>query len=252
MRCVLRVLVLAPLLLASCAHVAAYRAPPPYPCHRIATADVTLDGRLDEPVWAHLPAIMLGRLKDGARPAVSSVVRFAWTDEALYVGAVLEDADLLATITEHDGRLWEDDCFEFYVNPVPGQVLPYVEFEVNARGAWYDSLVLDLRKTLSPRYEQPWKHNFEPPGVAVTVAPLTGAVKGWAVEMRVPLSAFVLTQDVPAKEGQVWRVAVFRVNQRGGGLPAEEYAWRPVASGRFHAPEAFAPVVLAGALPAMP
>ena len=205
---------LGPVLLAVAIVLPAFGAdePKPYQCRKIAAGSIVIDGKMNESVWAKLPALELANIKDGSRPKVTSTFRFAWTDQALYFFAVMEDDKIIATITERDGDLWREDAIELFVNPVPGRLLPYVEFEVSPRGVFYDILVLDPRKCLSRRYEEPWKRNFTPPGVVAKAEIVKGKRTIWQVEMKIPLSAFTLTQQVPLKAGHRWRVGVYRID----------------------------------------
>jgi len=221
-----------------CATVVAQEPDTVYDCQRVPDNAIRVDGRLDEKVWSGLPVIRLAHIKTGKTPSVSSELQFAWTADRLYVGGMLQDENVISTITERDGNLWQEDAVELFVGPVPDQQLPYVEFEVSPRGTLYDILVFHPRKTLRASYEQPWKHNYSPPGVKVCTEQVAGAVPGWRLEMSIPLSAFVLTQRVPLQAGDQWRVGVFRINQLNDRR-REEYSWQTVEDGRFHAPEHF-------------
>lgn len=209
-----------------------------YKCRKINDEQVKVDGLMDEPFWKDIPAMNLVHIKDGAQPAVKSLVRMAWSAENLYVFADLEDDNIFATILEHDGNIWSEDAFELFINPVPEQMLPYIEFEVNPRGGFFDAIVYDTHKCLSKVYEQPWKHNYNPPGIEVQTVIVEQPRPKWFVELKIPFKAMVLTQPMPVQAGHRWRMGVYRINKLSE-KQTEEYSWQVVPDGRFHAPEKF-------------
>src|SRR5947208_5082077 len=99
---------------------------------------ITIDGLADEPAWARAQVIDNFQMfwkKDGERkPIHSTKARLLWDREYIYFFAEMEDADLFADVTQHNGRLWDNDVFELFFKPAddkPG----YFEFEVNAANA---------------------------------------------------------------------------------------------------------------------
>ena len=208
---------------------------PVYRCHKTAPDEIAPAGGLTDTAWARRPAVELVEARAGGAPRQRTVYRLAWNDESLFVRAEAADTDIVARHTEHDGRLWEDDCLEFFVNPSLARETPYFEFQANPRGAHYDSLVFDRRKVLNPLYEQAWKRNYEPAGIRAAVSI---RADGWTVEFVLPLAALTLDQPLLPESGQRWRAALFRVDRDSKGGVVES-AWRPIASGRFHDPAAF-------------
>lgn len=47
-----------------------------------------------------------------------------WNDEYLYFAAMMEDPDVLATVTERDGPIYDDNDFEIFM-------------DINSDGRWY-------------------------------------------------------------------------------------------------------------------
>ena len=47
----------------------------------------------------------------------ATTAKLLWDREYLYFFADMEDADLFADITEHDGNLWNNDVFELFFRP---------------------------------------------------------------------------------------------------------------------------------------
>ena len=96
---------------------------------------IKLDGVLNETAWDKAEV-----LKDFAvywqnRKARSkTTARLLWDNDYLYYSADMEDADLYATIREHNGMLFTQDVFELFFKPAEDK-LAYYEFEVNPLGA---------------------------------------------------------------------------------------------------------------------
>jgi len=77
----------------------------------------------------------LGKNARWAKTATKA--KLLWDREYLYFFADMEDTDLYADVTEHDGMTWDNDVFELFFKPAndkPG----YYEFQVNAAGTIMD------------------------------------------------------------------------------------------------------------------
>src|SRR5262249_9423460 len=123
------------------AEQAAVAEPPAEDECRWASGPITIDGKADEDAWKHAQVIdnfylpWLGPKARKARTATKA--RLLWDREYLYFHADMEDSDLYADVTEHDGPTWDNDVFELFFKPgadKPG----YYEFQVNAAGTIMD------------------------------------------------------------------------------------------------------------------
>src|SRR5947209_1542023 len=75
---------------------------------------ITIDGRDDEAAWRRAAVIDNFRIPGtgGGKPKTVTHAKLLWDREYLYFFAEMEDHDLYADITEHNGRLWTNDVFE--------------------------------------------------------------------------------------------------------------------------------------------
>jgi glucose/arabinose dehydrogenase len=180
---------------------------------RWATGPITIDGAADEAAWREAPVI-----DNFAAPWVvgepraaktQTRARLLWDREHLYFFADLQDADLYAPLTEHDGKLWDNDVFELFFKPAetsPG----YYEFQVNAAGA-----VLDM--FIAERGKKPFEEmRSDGPFHLKTAVKLRGTLnkredrdEGWSVEGRIPWTDFLRTGGRPV-ENEIWRFALCR------------------------------------------
>ena len=92
----------------------------------------------DPRTWAATHILDFGDIAGRDLPFPHSThLALTWDDRALYVGAYLQAEVLAAIHTERDAAVWEDDCFEFFLDP-DGDHAHYVEVEVNALGTVWD------------------------------------------------------------------------------------------------------------------
>lgn len=225
------------LLLAGCATSAA--APrPAYEC-RPARGPIVLDGRLDEPAWAEAVVIADFRIP-AAGPARSSTrARLLWDAESIWFAAEMEDVDLYATITDPDGRLWENDVFELFFKPSTSS-LHYYEFQVNAANA-----LLDMR--LPSRGAGGYERFRKAPGPSIGAkVALAGTLnqagdrdRGWTVEGRIAWEGF----EAP-KAGELWRFALCRYDYSSAYEAPELSSCAPLTERNFHRYEDYADLLL--------
>jgi hypothetical protein len=131
-----------------------------------------------------------------------------WDREYIYFHAEMEDSDLYADVTEHDGMTWDNDVFELFFRPDENKP-PYYELQVNAAGTMLD--IFFQRKGVG--FEQAkndgdfhWKAAVIRRG---TLDNRTDRDEGWSVEGRIPWDDFARTGGRPAV-GDVWRFALCR------------------------------------------
>src|SRR5262245_28419153 len=107
-----------------------------------ATAPVTVNGRLDEAAWRD--AAWTEDFVDIARPEGTSAprtrVKMIWDAERLYIGADIAEPRLWAEMTKHDSPLYQENAFEFFIDP-DGDNHEYYEFEINALNTTWDLLL---------------------------------------------------------------------------------------------------------------
>lgn len=176
-----------------------------------------IDGR-DEPGWdAAAPADDFADWQGQGPASPATRARVAHDGRFLYVFARLEEPEMGGLRTQehrHDGQLWEDDCFDIFVQP-PGR--GYYLIIVNSEGITYE-----------------WDHtpdglglSWDPP-LEVAAARLDSA---WTVEMAIPFSAL---GGAPSP-GESWK----------GNFCRERYAAQTARScwsctfGGFHRPDRF-------------
>ena len=210
---------------------------------------ITIDGRADEPAWKHAQTIdhfQIGWLTGDARkPRTSTRAKLLWDRDYLYFYAEMEDHDLVATITEHQGRIWTGDVFELFFKPATDKK-PYYEFEVNPANA-----TLEL---FFPARDAGGYDKFKD----TTHIELKSAVQlhgtlnhpgdrddGWSVEGRIPWRDLAPTGGRP-NPGDQWRFALCRYDYSSDGREPEQSSSAPLTKPNFHRYEDYSTLKFVG------
>jgi uncharacterized repeat protein (TIGR03806 family) len=227
--------------------------PPPAPpaafdC-RWADTPITIDGKPDDSAWK--AARMIDRfslpwLGKGARAARAATrARLLWDRENLYFFAEMDDGDLYADVTEHDGKTWDNDVFELFFKPAadkPG----YYEFQVNAAGTVLDMFLPQRSDGGFERFRKDGDFHLE------TKTALRGTLNqrrdrdnGWSVEGRIPWTDFLRTGGRPA-EGERWKLALCRYDYSVDSERPELSTCAPLPRADFHRHEDYAALRFVG------
>lgn len=181
------------------------------------TAPITLDGKLDEPVWrtgTSATAFVQRTPQNGSPASQKSEVRIAYDANALYVGVRNFDT-APDSIAQQLGRRDAEDLYAdwFYVGfDSYGDKRTAFTFGVNPRGVLTDGYVTnDNLEDFDITWDAVWN----------VVARIDSA--GWTAEFRIPLSQ--LRYDVVNGRGAVrpWGINFTRTIARHG----EDAYWAP-------------------------
>src|SRR4051812_8348697 len=179
---------------------------------------ITIDGNADEPAWAGAQSIeTFRRAWEGARersPKTRTKAKLLWDNDYVYFLAEMEDVDLQAKVTEHDGQVWTDDAFELFFKPAvdkPG----YYEFNFNPANTSMDCF-------FPSRGSGGWeKYRADGEFEVKTAVQVRGTLNnpadkdsGWTVEGRIPWKSFLRTGGRPVP-GEQWTFAPCRVDRSG-------------------------------------
>jgi len=195
------------------------------PCG-VAQQPPALDGALDDSCWRSA-----GRIRDfevhtqmpGA--SVTTTVLACADRDALYFGFECTEpstAELKANATKRDGRLWEDDSVELFLD-TNGDLHTYYQLIVNSRGVIFDQ-------------------DKGAPGLAGAKwdGPVTAAARvlpdRWTAEVKLEFTGLRLAET----EGRLWGANFARSSFRGG---RSLYVWSPVKR-NFGEPQHFGRIVL--------
>ncbi len=145
-----------------------------------ATGPIHIDGRLDEPAWAAAEPVSEFTQLDPAegQPASERTeVRVLIDGEALYIGALMSDADpaaIVSRLARRDDLKTDADWFEVYIDAYHDHRTA-LQFAITPAGAIVDASIGD-DDSREPSWDPVWEsrtHIDE---------------RGWVAEMRIPLS----------------------------------------------------------------
>lgn len=247
-----------PLLMLGAASAGAAETPPKVPAAKAPSIDpaklpapkrivvpklsgkLTIDGELDEAVWAKAATIGPFLVGENSAPERErTLVRLWYDDTALYLGWTCTDADIQATFTARDSKFWEEEVAEFFVTR--GDLTRYYELQWNPLGGVFDAIITNTldEHGKSKGFEGDW--SFTAAGMKSAVklrgTPTNSDDKDelWQVEVAIPFAD--LGGPAP-KPGDVWRGNLYRFN-RQKGLPPELLSWSPPILPGFHQPARF-------------
>lgn len=218
---------------------------PHYTCRR-ALGPIKIDGELGEKTWNAAmdvgafytfdgkPLLDQGQsYKEKNKPVICKMV---WDDEAVYIGWECKDDNIVATRTEHDGHLWEEDVVEVFIDPI-GSLERYYEIIVNPLNTIFDAYqVTNADKNAPDPSANDWGWTAEGMETAVRLRGTPKSAKdpagndsGWSVEMRLPFKMFEkLGLEKAPRGGEVWRLALTRYDGRDTRNPDYVHlAWSP-------------------------
>jgi len=213
---------------------------------------IKVDGKLDDAAWRTAPwTDPFVDIEGQSRPTprFDTRVKMLWDDRYLYIAAELHEPHVWATLTEHDSVIFHDPDFEVFIDP-NGDNWEYYEFEINARGTFWDLF-------LPKPYKDGGKadNSWEIPGLKSAVS-VDGTIndardtdRGWTVELAVPWR--VLGEHAgkpwPPRESDQWRINFSRVEwpidtssgtyQKPAGAKEDNWVWSPQHVVNMHRPE---------------
>jgi uncharacterized repeat protein (TIGR03806 family) len=231
-----------------------FKVPPPtnFEC-QWADGAITLDGLADEPAWKNaqpIAAFHLPWLGDKARMGrTATTAKLLWDREYLYFHCDMEDSDLFADITEHDGQLWLNDVFEIFLRPDTDKT-GYYEFQVNAAGAHFDAFYPKYDLDNIAKQSKLGKFHMESKvKLRGTLNKRDDVDKGWSVEGRIPWTDFARTGGRPV-QGEKWKMNLCRYDYHKDWKEPELSCVAPIAKKKigpfFHQSEDYATLAFVG------
>ena len=179
-----------------------------------------IDGKVDEGAWegaVHLTEFQqLPRSQRFRRAQARSEVLLGYRNDALFIGVVgHQDEEPIARTTEHDGPVWDDDCFELFI-------------DANLDQRSYHQIIVNSTPVLADFYNDGSTRHGTPDWNGVIDVASISEKDRWSVELI--LSARDLGGKAP-KKGTLWGFNAVRYHvasdEYGQWLPTPNSAHRP-------------------------
>ncbi len=177
------------------------------------SGDIKVDGKLDDAIWQGQVPVAGGfhMLQPGDGEPIparfNTRVKVLYSDEAIYVGAMLNDNapdSILTQLTQRDDYDQNNDWFMFAINPYNDGLSDF-NFVVTAAGVQADSRTTEFGEDAS------WNTVWES-AVAINDS-------GWVVELRIPYMAL----RFPETQNKEWGLNMLRSIRRNRTLWSWNY-----------------------------
>ena len=206
-----------------------------------AVAAPTIDGKLDEAVWASAPGtgelVDVGTGRENRSTDLGGKVRLAWDEAFLYVGFEARDRSVHGgwPAGAVDPHLWEKDTIEIMLDPDgDGDNVDYYEIQINPQNLVFDTRYDGYNRPngggKGPFGHEDWSARLESAVIVEGTLDDDGDVdRGYTVEARIPWASFDKAKRAPPAPGDTWRVNFYAMQDNGG------LAWSPIlGQGNFH------------------
>lgn len=209
------------------------------PCYRVrrASGPVVIDGKLEEQDWHYAERFILAKSfrerGDDSPLRARTWVAALWDENHLYLGFEVEDQEIWATLRDHDARLFEEECVEFFLDPA-GDGHQYIETQINSLNTVRDLLVdASIRRPSRAEFNEMALWHYRNMRSAVSIRPGWG----WTLEVAIPWTEFGFSgRNFPPQAGEEIRINFYRYERsQSGTKPLELSAWSEVEHS-FHEP----------------
>ena len=209
--------------------------------------ELNIDGKLDESSWQKAKSTEAFEDISGkgfAAPKYETTAKMLWDDDYLYVGAILEEPNITAKLTQRDTIIYYDNDFEVFIDP-DSDGHNYFEIEVNANNVLFD-LMLDKPYRVGGDFFLQWDCPGIKSGIHIegTLNNPNDTDKYWSVEMAIPRQALTLSFNNLLKAGNIWRINFSRVEWLK--KPEENWVWNATGRIDMHMPDRWGYLLFSG------
>ena len=215
-------------------------------------ATITVDGKLDEEVWGS--AATMGLIPFGGQE-LGTVAKMTWDEEALYIGATLEDEHVWGTLKDRDSDTWTQEVFEVFLD-TNGDGSDYLELQLTPANVVFDARFAQQLGAQDRQAQIDKARAWTMEGLQTAVA-VQGTLNvqedkdtGWTLEMKLPFASIPGAVG-PPKQGETWSLNLYRFDR-----PAPDktyaYAWSTAPQGDFHQVSKFGTVEFVRPAPPAP
>jgi hypothetical protein len=211
---------------------------------------ILIDGKLDDEAWQQVPWTPYFQDIEGYKkptPRYKTYAKIRYDNQFLYIGAWLEEPNLVATLKQRDSVIYHDNDFEVFMNP-SGNVHMYQEYEMNAFNTIWNLVMIN-----------PYRNGYNIinpyPFDVKSAVYANGTINNpsdvdccWSIEIAFPFAGLrnLAERRSPPKDGDSWRINFSRVEWHYKVVngtyvkedkPEDNWVWSPQWVIDMHQPE---------------
>jgi hypothetical protein len=200
-----------------------------YCCTKI-KSDLEINGDIEKPEWKDALGVHLVETAEGTVPKQKTVAKMLWSDNYLYISYHCEDSFINATLTGYNDLLYDEEVVEAFIDD-NSDLKTYIEINLNPLNALLHYSIFNNLKGYSSSYARVGKK-------IITAIRRNDEEGFWDAEIAVPLAEFITAPNIPPKDGDKWRINLYRIDRPKDG--EDEYsAWSPTGKIAYHIPDKF-------------
>ncbi len=194
-------------------------------------SQIKIDGELKESFWKNAQTGGKFWLTNGSKIADSQTnVMVAIDNKYLYVGFDVEDKDIWSPYEKNDDKIYNHDVVEIFID-ANGDKDEYYELQVSPKNIKFDcSFKGGPRKNQDVNWDSGMKYGVKLNG---TLNNPDDVDKGYTVEMAIPFEAIKDAANNPPKDGDKWKIYIYRIDKNQKG-ESEYTGWIPPYANDFH------------------
>jgi len=193
---------------------------------------IKIDGKLDESFWKNAQRGGVFWKTNGKKIADNQTdVMVAMDDKYLYVGFDVNDKDIYSPYKNNDDPIYNHDVVEVFID-ADGDKDEYFELQVSPANIKFDSSFKGgPRRGKNVSWDSKMKFAAHLNG---TLNNHNDKDTGWSAEMAIPFTSITDSQNIPPKDGDIWKVYFYRIEKSKDKSKSEYTAWIPPYKGDFH------------------
>ena len=203
---------------------------------KMATEPISVDGNLTDPAWTKSERIPVFYNSNGMKIGDDVEAKMTWNDEAVYLGIIIRDLDLVSNQSTHDGDFANEDSLSVYFDPNRNGTAA-TRFGLTVRGTRSDSILTKLGNPADAEKIQVEIEGMKLPATGSAwntewkaVTSNGGSPTSWTAEIAIPLASLPQPLFAKSPKGQTWHINII-VNDVGKASPS-----RPARKIRCAAP----------------
>jgi len=196
---------------------------------------MTIDGQLKEESWDNAFVINQFEIFSGPEnlKPPQTIVKLFHSSEGLYLSSQIYTEKINAQITDRDGPVYKDNCFEFFLDP-GADGINYCELEINALGTVWDLILKTSNNPLNhPSNLKAWHlpEGHFAVNIQGTLNDDTDADQYWTAEIFIPWRLF---ENGRPSKNEIWKANFMRIDYTGG--EASISVWKKTTGKNIHQP----------------